>query len=89
VRIQKDRDHKVITDGPYRIVRHPGYLAGILYVLSIPLMIGSGFTFIPTGIYIMLVSIRTLLEDQTLQKELHGYSGYTKKVKHRLFPGIW
>jgi protein-S-isoprenylcysteine O-methyltransferase Ste14 len=89
VRIQKDRGHKVITTGPYKIVRHPGYLAGILSIISIPLIIGSGFTFIPVGIYIILVSIRTLLEDRTLQIELDGYSDYTKKVKYRLFPGIW
>jgi protein-S-isoprenylcysteine O-methyltransferase Ste14 len=89
VRIQRDRDHKVITSGPYKIIRHPGYLAGILYILSIPLIIGSGFTFIPVGIYIILVSIRTLLEDRTLKKELHGYADYAKKVKYRLFPAIW
>ena len=89
VRIQRDRDHKVITAGPYKIVRHPGYLAGILSILSFPLIIGSGFTFIPVGIYIILVSIRTLLEDRILKKELDGYFDYSKKVKYRLFPGIW
>jgi protein-S-isoprenylcysteine O-methyltransferase Ste14 len=89
VRIQKDRGHKVITSGPYRIVRHPGYLAGILYILSIPLIIGSFFAFIPVGIYISLMIIRTFLEDRTLQKELEGYSEYAQKVQCRLFPYIW
>jgi protein-S-isoprenylcysteine O-methyltransferase Ste14 len=89
VRIQKDRGHKVISDGPYKIVRHPGYLAGILYTLSIPLIIGSVFTFIPAGIYATLFIIRTSLEDRTLHKELDGYSEYAKQVKHKLFPGIW
>lgn len=89
VRIQKDRDHKVITTGPYRIVRHPGYLAAILFVLSIPLIIGSLLTFIPAGAYILLVVIRTSLEDRTLNQELDGYSEYAKRVRHRLFPGIW
>ena len=89
VRIQKDRGHRVITSGPYKIVRHPGYLAGILYTLSIPLIIGSLYTFIPVGIYVLLIVIRTLLEDRTLQKELNGYSEYIKRTKYRLFPGIW
>ena len=89
VRIQKDRGHKVITIGPYKIVRHPGYVAGILFTLSIPLIIGSAFTFIPVGIYCLLMVTRTLLEDRTLQKELEGYSEYTRQVRYRLFPGIW
>ena len=89
VRIQKDRSHRVISSGPYKIVRHPGYLAGILFTLSIPLIIGSVFTFIPVGIYTVLFIIRTSLEDRTLRKELDEYSEYVKRVRYRLFPGIW
>jgi len=88
VRIQKDRDHKVITCGPYKMVRHPGYLAGILFTLSIPLIIGSVFTLIPSGIYSLLMITRTSLEDRVLHKELEGYSEYAKRVRYRLFPGI-
>jgi protein-S-isoprenylcysteine O-methyltransferase Ste14 len=87
VRIQEN--HKVIARGPYGIVRHPGYLAGILFALSIPLLIGSAFTFIPVGIYCLLMAIRTWLEDNTLQKELKGYSEYTNQTRYRLFPKIW
>jgi len=89
VRIQKDRSHKVISCGPYKIVRHPGYLAGILFALSIPLIIGSTLTLIPSGVYSLLMIIRTSLEDRTLQKELDGYQEYAKQVRSRLFPGIW
>ena len=89
VRIQKERDHKVITNGPYSIIRHPGYLAGILFAISIPLMIGSVFTFIPVLIYAVLMIIRTWLEDKTLQEELEGYKDYTSQVRYRLIPGIW
>ncbi len=89
VRIQKDREHKVVTSGPYRIVRHPGYLAGILFTLSIPLILGSLVTFIPAGIYTLLMIARTWLEDKTLNKELDGYSEYTKRIRYRLLPGIW
>lgn len=89
VRIQKDRNHKVITSGPYKIVRHPGYLAGILFIFSIPFLLGSLFTFIPAGIYFLLMVTRTWLEDIALQKELGGYLEYTKKTRYRLFPFIW
>ncbi len=89
VRIQKDRGHQMITTGPYKFVRHPGYLAGILWTLSIPLIIGSVFASIPAGIYILLMIIRTSLEDRTLLKELNGYPEYAKRVKYRLFQGVW
>ena len=89
VRIQKDRGHKVIASGPYKNVRHPGYLAGILFALSIPLIIGSILTLIPSGMYSILMMTRTSLEDRTLHKELDGYSEYAKRIRYRLFPGIW
>jgi protein-S-isoprenylcysteine O-methyltransferase Ste14 len=89
VRIQEERSHRVITTGPYQIVRHPGYLGGILFGASIPFMIGSIFAFIPAGVYVLLMIIRTWLEDRTLQKELNGYLEYTKRTRHRLFPWIW
>ena len=89
VRIQKNRGHRVITSGPYNIVRHPGYLAGILYALSVPLIIGSIFTFVPVAVYALLIGIRTLLEDRTLHEELDGYSEYSKRVGYRLMPWLW
>ena len=89
VRIQKERGHKVISSVPYSIIRHPGYLAGILFAISIPLLIGSVFTFIPVCIYTLLIIIRTWLEDKTLQKELKGYTDYSRHVRYKLFPGIW
>lgn len=89
VRIQKERGHSVIIIGPYRIIRHPGYLSGILFAISIPLLIGSLFSFVGVGIYSFLMILRTWLEDKTLQKELIGYKDYTDKVRFRLFPGIW
>jgi protein-S-isoprenylcysteine O-methyltransferase Ste14 len=87
VRIQES--HKVITEGPYSIVRHPGYLGAIMFTLSIPLIIGSSFTLITAGFYCLLVIVRTWLEDKTLQKELKGYSEYAARTKYRLFPKIW
>lgn len=89
VRIQKDRDHDVITTGPYKMVRHPGYLAGVLWTVSVPLIIGSIAGLILAAIAIFLLGIRTWLEDRTLHEELVGYSEYAEKVKYRLFFGIW
>jgi protein-S-isoprenylcysteine O-methyltransferase Ste14 len=89
VRIQKDRDHKVVTSGPYNYVRHPGYLAGLAYIFSAPLIIGSILAFIPAAIYMILIIARTSLEDRTLCRELTGYTEYSKKVRYRLIPRIW
>lgn len=89
VRIQKDRGHKVITGGPYKYVRHPGYVGASIFMLSIGPILGSLWAMIPGGLWVIAVIIRTYLEDKTLQKELEGYKEYTKKTKYRLIPGIW
>jgi len=89
VRIQKERDHKVITSGPYNIVRHPGYLAGILFAISVPFLIGSILALVVVGAYVILMILRTWLEDRTLKKELQGYSEYARQIRYRLFPWIW
>jgi protein-S-isoprenylcysteine O-methyltransferase Ste14 len=89
VRIQKDRGQNVISSGPYGIVRHPGYLSGILWHVAVPLILGSLLALIFAIIIIIILIVRTYLEDKTLQAELDGYVPYTKKVKYRLFPGIW
>lgn len=89
VRIQKDRDQKVITVGPYRIVRHPGYVGAILWAVSTPLIIGSLVGLIPAAIAVFILVIRTSLEDKMLHRELNGYAEYAEKAKCRLLPKIW
>jgi len=89
VRIQTERGHHVITEGPYRFVRHPGYLSMILGALSASFIIGSQYSLIPGGLGIIAVVIRTSLEDRTLQEELDGYREYASSVRWRLIPGIW
>jgi len=89
VRIQKDRGHKVITGGPYKFVRHPGYVGASLIALPIGPILGSLWAMIPGALWILGLIIRTYLEDKTLQKELEGYKEYTKKTRFRLIPGIW
>jgi protein-S-isoprenylcysteine O-methyltransferase Ste14 len=89
VRIQSDRKQKVCNDGPYRFVRHPGYLGGLIFTIATPFVLGSFWGLIPAIITIMLMFGRTYLEDKTLKKELTGYKEYSKKVKYRLIPFIW
>jgi len=89
VRIQKDRDQKVITTGPYKIIRHPGYVGAILWAVSTPLIIGSAYGLIPAGLALLLLVIRTWLEDKTLHSELNGYAEYAERVRYRLLPGVW
>lgn len=89
VRIQTDRGHDVITTGPYAIVRHPGYAAGLLMIVGMPLSMGSLYGLIPAGVMLVLVLIRTLGEDATLKAELPGYKEYAGKVKQRWVPGVW
>ncbi len=89
VRIQTDRGHKVCTTGPYRIVRHPMYLAVIISILGMPVFLGSLYSLIPAALITGLFVLRTSLEDRTLRKELPGYADYAAKVRWRLIPGIW
>jgi protein-S-isoprenylcysteine O-methyltransferase Ste14 len=89
VRIQEDRGHQVVSSGPYHFVRHPGYAGSLVYTLSIPLVLGSYWTYIPALITVSLLVVRTFLEDQTLQSELRGYQEYAHAVLYRLIPGVW
>jgi protein-S-isoprenylcysteine O-methyltransferase Ste14 len=89
VRIQTDRGHKVIDGGPYAVVRHPGYVGGILFCMGAALCLGSVWALVPAGLASALLILRTWWEDQTLQAELHGYKEYTQRVRYRLVPGVW
>lgn len=89
VRIQKERGHVVISDGPYRYIRHPGYLGQIIFSFSSALALGSLWALVPGSLFAVLLVVRTALEDRTLQDELEGYKTYTQRVRHRLIPFIW
>ena len=88
-RIQTDRDHRVVSDGPYRIVRHPAYAGGLFSSLGIPLMLGSLWALIPSGIALVFLVIRTKVEDKMLMEELPGYTDFAQQTRYRLVPGIW
>lgn len=89
VRIQHERGHHVIDRGPYRLVRHPGYVGGIIHNIGTPLILGSWWAMLPAVLAGILMIIRTGLEDRTLQDELQGYKDYANQVRYRLIPGIW
>lgn len=88
-RIQNDRGHRVITNGPYRLVRHPGYVAMILAGLADPFIIGSFYALMPAALAMGVTIIRTSLEDRMLCNELAGYAEYAQTTRYRLLPGIW
>lgn len=89
VRIQTDRGHVVIKEGPYRMVRHPGYVGGILYTATMGLVLGSWWACVPQLLAALMLVWRTAREDKTLQAELPGYAEYTRETHWRLIPGIW
>ena len=89
VRIQTDRGQRVVSSGPYRWVRHPGYAGALLVYWATPLFLNSAWTFVPALFLTIVLIIRTNLEDKTLQAELDGYRDYAQRVRYRLAPGVW
>ena len=84
-----ERGHRVIDAGPYRYIRHPGYVGFAGWILATPLLLGSWWAFIPSIISIVALIIRTSFEDRTLREELNGYAAYAERVRYRLIPNVW
>jgi protein-S-isoprenylcysteine O-methyltransferase Ste14 len=89
VRIQTDRDHQVVSSGPYRWMRHPGYAGGLLTYLATPFFLDSRWAILAASFTLIVLVIRTRLEDKTLQEQLPGYREYAQRVRYRLLPGVW
>ncbi len=90
VRVQHERAHRVVSRGPYRFVRHPGYTGTITaYFLGTPLLLGSWPALIPAAVGTVLLVVRTAKEDAFLRRELDGYEPYAKTVRYRLLPPIY
>lgn len=90
VRIQSDRGHLVVTSGPYALIRHPGYSAGILILAASGVALGSWLA----AAFLIAITIPFLLyrvrnEDRALQSQLDGYADYARRVRWRLLPGVW
>lgn len=88
-RIEREKGHKVCHNGPYHVIRHPGYLGAILFDLAVPMVLNAVWAYIPVLITIIAIIIRTGMEDRSLQNELDGYNDYSKLVGHRLLPFVW
>ena len=88
-RIQADRGQTVCRVGPYRFVRHPGYLGGLLYGLATPLVLGSYWGLVPAVPAALMLVVRTGLEDRMLKRDLSWYAEYAETVPFRLVPGLW
>lgn len=89
VRIQTERMHVVVSDGPYRLVRHPSYAGGCVLYLAQPVMLGTLWALLPSVLVCATLVLRTALEDRALRAELPGYAGYARRTRHRLVPGLW
>jgi protein-S-isoprenylcysteine O-methyltransferase Ste14 len=89
IRIQTERGHHVISSGPYRYIRHPGYAGGIVLFASGGLVLGSWLAGLIGIAIVVPVLIRTAREDRILHHQLEGYAAYAQTVRYRLFPGVW
>jgi len=89
VRIQTERGHAVEDTGPYRYVRHPGYVGMIAFNFASPVALGSWRALVPAALVAVTLVVRTVLEDRALRAELTGYSDYAARVPQRLVPGLW
>ncbi len=89
VRIQSERHQRVIDIGPYRFVRHPGYIAALFLFFGMALALGSFWALVPAALAAALLVLRTSWEDRLLRAELPGYDDYSRRVRWRLVPGVW
>lgn len=89
IRIQNDRGHELVACGPYRFIRHPGYLAMMITMPATAVALGSAIGLIPASSYSGLILWRAIEEDEILTKRLAGYGHYATRVRHRLIPGLW
>jgi protein-S-isoprenylcysteine O-methyltransferase Ste14 len=89
VRIQADRGQRVIHEGPYALIRHPGYATILLSMVAAGLALDSLLSIIPALVYAVVTIRVTAIEDRMLREELAGYSDYAAKVRYRLVPGLW
>ena len=89
VRIQRERGHTVATGGPYRFVRHPGYVGAILGIAGGPFLLGSWWALAPAALSLAGYVIRTALEDRTMLEELPGYGEYAERPRYRIVPRVW
>ncbi|HUO88548.1 MAG TPA: isoprenylcysteine carboxylmethyltransferase family protein [Rhizomicrobium sp.] len=89
VRVQEERGQRLIDTGPYAVVRHPMYAAALLYLLGLPLLLGSWWGLAVLPFLVAGLAPRALREEALLKRELPGYAAYMERVRWRLVPHIW
>jgi protein-S-isoprenylcysteine O-methyltransferase Ste14 len=89
VRMQTERGQIVVTQGPYRIVRHPMYAAALAYFLGAPLLLGSLWGLVAIPVFMAAFGARAIGEERMLRQSLVGYDDYARRVRYRLIPGLW
>ena len=89
VRIQTERKQHVIDTGPYAFVRHPMYAAALLYLVGMPLLLGSWYGLLLVPVMVAGLAPRAVFEERLLKRDLPGYADYMRRVRYRLIPGLW
>ncbi len=89
VKLQRERGQRVIATGPYAFVRHPMYAGGVLYFISIPLLLGSWYGLALVPVLVALFAVRAVFEERTLLQGLEGYASYAARVRYRFVPHVW
>ena len=87
--IEVQENQKVIDTGLYGVVRHPMYMTTLLIFLSMPLVLGSPFSFMIMLFYIPIIAKRIRNEEKVLESGLEGYADYKKRVKYKVIPYVW
>lgn len=87
--VQVEKQQKLVSSGPYALVRHPMYAAAFIMLIGVPLSLDSLWGFIPVAAVIVIIIFRLLDEEKLLLQELTGYDAYRNTVKYRLIPYLW
>lgn len=89
VRVQEERGHRLVSSGPYRFVRHPGYAGTLLATLATAPLLGSWWLLVPLAPAVVLLFRRVVIEERYLRDHLEGYVDYARRVRYRLVPWLW
>jgi protein-S-isoprenylcysteine O-methyltransferase Ste14 len=89
VRVQAERAQRVVDTGPYSVVRHPMYACAVLYLVGMPLLLGSWYGLLIVPLMVLAIAPRAVFEERLLKQKLPGYTDYMKRVRYRLVPGVW
>ena len=89
VKVQAEREHTVISTGPYAYVRHPMYAGALVFLIAMPLTLGSWRGLLALPVLVLALAVRTIFEERTLLHDLAGYGEYMTRVRWRLVPYVW